>query len=160
MKTALFFNFTDKPFTGYWDGKPKTFKPGDKVYMPQYLAEHYAKHLTNKVLLEEGKETSTSPKYPEQVPQFMEIFNKACIVEDETEDQDEAQLATDVTNRNHTAPKTSTDNEPSQLVPVPGDDDDEDFEGLNNAQTIPLTPAEKAAQTRAANKAAKEAGAK
>lgn len=141
MKTALFFNFTSNPFTGYWDGKPKTFKPGEKVYMPEYLAKHYAKHLTNKVLLEQGKETATSPKFPEQVPQFMEIFNQACILEDESEEQDEAQLATDIANRSHTKVKTVVDNKPVQIVPVPGDDEgEEEFEGLEEEAEVAPAP--------------------
>lgn len=147
MKTALFFNFTSNPFTGYWDGKPKTFKPGEKVYMPEYLAKHYAKHLTNKVLLEQGKETATSPKFPEQVPQFMEIFNQACILEDESEEQDEAQLATDIANRSHTTPKvkdTAERNTPVQMVEVPGDDEDEEeFEGLEEKKEAPTPKVKK-----------------
>jgi len=81
MSNATFHNFTDKPFTGYWNGKPKTFKPGERMYMPAYLAEHFAKHLTNRVLIEEvkGGENYTSPKFPSQVPQFMEVFNKAYL---------------------------------------------------------------------------------
>ena len=78
-QNATFHNFDIEPFTGYWNGKPKTFKPGEKVHMSSPLAEHFAKHLTNKVLIREGKETSTSPKNPAQVPQFMDIFKKAFI---------------------------------------------------------------------------------
>ena len=86
MKSALFVNFTLNSFTGHWDGKPQTFAPGQKVSMPEYLARHFAKHLANKVLLESknvNNESYTSPKNPEQVPAFMELFNKACIVADE-----------------------------------------------------------------------------
>lgn len=79
MSNATFHNFTDKDFTGYWDGKPKTFKPGDRQYMPAWLAEHFAKHLANRVLIESGKEVYTSPKFPVQVPEFMEVFKKAFI---------------------------------------------------------------------------------
>lgn len=79
MANATFHNFSDEPFTGYWNGKPKTFKAGERVYMPGYLAEHFAKHLTNRELIKQGKETYTSPKFPIQVPLFMELFNKAFI---------------------------------------------------------------------------------
>lgn len=81
MTNATFFNFTDKPFTGYWDGKPKTFKAGAKQYMPAWLAEHFAKHLTNQVLIDNKQETYTSPKNPGQVPQFMSVFKK-CFIPD------------------------------------------------------------------------------
>ena len=140
---ALFFNFTDKPFIGYWDGKAKTFAPGAKQYMEEWRARHYAKHLTNQVLLEEGKENSTSPKFPKQVPEFMEIFNKACIIEEnQPEDQDES----DLINKQHEATMnippvvnkqgkkvaekvpTLVDKKEPQIIDVP--DEDEEFEGL------------------------------
>lgn len=79
MQNATFHNFSAEAFTGYWNGKPKTFKPGERVYMPAYLAEHFAKHLTNRELQRAGKDAYTSPKNPGQVPQFMEVFNKAFI---------------------------------------------------------------------------------
>lgn len=81
MTNATFHNIDTKPFTGYWDGKPKTFKAGERVHMPSWLAEHFAKHLTNRLLQEAGKEVYCSPKFPAQVPQFMEIFGK-CFIAD------------------------------------------------------------------------------
>lgn len=80
-QNATFHNFTSEPFTGYWNGKPKTFRPGEQVHMSAPLAEHFAKHLTNKVLMGMGgiNETYTSPKNPAQVPVFMDIFRKAFI---------------------------------------------------------------------------------
>lgn len=81
MQNATFHNFSIEAFTGYWNGKPKTFKAGERVYMPAYLAEHFAKHLANRELIRIGKETYTSPKFPRQVPIFMEMFNKAFIAD-------------------------------------------------------------------------------
>lgn len=83
----IFHNFTNKPFTGYWNGRAYTFKPGVKKYYSKGIAEHFAKHLTNEVLTESGRETFTSPKKPNEVPVFMEIFNKALLVE-EVPDED------------------------------------------------------------------------
>lgn len=81
MTNAFFHNFTDETFTGYWNGKPKTFKPGDRLLMPAWLAEHFAKHLTNRELIKVGKDTYTSPKNPGQMPEFMNIFKKCYIPE-------------------------------------------------------------------------------
>lgn len=81
MTNAFFHNFTDETFTGFWNGKPKTFKPGDRVLMPAWLAEHFAKHLTNRELIKAGKEVYTSPKTPGQVPEFMAVFRKCFIPE-------------------------------------------------------------------------------
>ena len=86
-KKYIFHNFTDKDFTGYWNGKPYTFKPGVKRYYQKGIAEHFAKHLTNQILTESDKERYTSPKQPEQVPVFMEVFNKALLIE-EVPDED------------------------------------------------------------------------
>ena len=81
MTNAFFHNFTDEVFTGFWNGKPKTFKPGERVLMPAWLAEHFAKHLTNRELIKANKEVYTSPKQPGQVPEFMAVFRKCFIPE-------------------------------------------------------------------------------
>lgn len=127
---ALFYNFTDKPFTGYWDGKAKTFKAGAKQYMEAWRARHYAKHLVNQVLLEQGKENATSPKFPDQVPAFKELFDKACIIEEE---QDENQDAADLIDKQHQPLKkegktsNSVDNKKSKDS---APEEEEEFEGL------------------------------
>lgn len=79
MNNATFFNFDIEPFQGWWNGRSKTFQPGEKVRMPAYLAEHFAKHLSNKVLIRRGLDTYTSPKKPADVPIFMDEFKKTFI---------------------------------------------------------------------------------
>ncbi len=81
MTNAFFHNPTSETFVGFWNGKPKTFNPGDRVLMPAWLAEHFAKHLTNRELIKAGKEVYTSPKQPGQVPEFMNLFRKFYIPE-------------------------------------------------------------------------------
>lgn len=82
MKYATFFNFTDKPFTHEWNGKAYTFQPGaKKERLNATIAAFFAKHLANKVLTETDKEQYCSPKKPLEVPQFMEVFNKAYFLE-------------------------------------------------------------------------------
>lgn len=118
MQSSLFTNWTDETFTGYWDGKPKTFKPGESKYMPDFLARHFAKHLTNRELLREKKDGTlvykngdkfTTPKFPEQVPLYMELFNKAYTPEEaeseEVGSQDEnLDELVDSMNKNHEFP--------------------------------------------------------
>lgn len=118
MKTALFTNFTNEDFTGYWDGKAKVFKAGQSVYMPDYLAEHFAKHLTNRELLKRKNDGTliipngdkfVSPKRPEQVPVYMELFNKAFTPEDKTEfgsEGDDIDALIGAANKNHAEGKT------------------------------------------------------
>ena len=87
MRYATFINWTEKPFIGYWDGKPYTFQPGQKKErLNESIASHFAKHLTNQALqdpdnkIKDG-ERYTSPKKPDEVPIFMDLFNKAFKLE-------------------------------------------------------------------------------
>lgn len=161
MKTAQFTNFTEEEFVGYWDGKAKKFKSGESVYMPDYLAQHYATHLTNRELLRRKADGSmvvsngekfVSPKRPEQVPQFMDLFNQAYTPDDADivgEQGDDVDTLVDVTNKNkksddpvevsselpHTAPTPPTDDSES--------DDESSFEGSPVEQSEGDTPEEK-----------------
>lgn len=140
MKTALFVNFSDEAFSCSWDGKPYNFAPGEKKFMPDFLATHFAKHLANRELLKKGHETATSPKKPEQVPLFMEFFNKACIIEEDQIEKTQLDLDTELANKNRedvksVAPKEKEgdSSEEAQVINVPDDEEDEDdekFEGL------------------------------
>ena len=151
MKTALFTNFTASEFTGYWDGKGKKFAPGQSLYMPDYLARHFAKHLANRELLRtdaagnlvhKDGDKMTSPKKPQDVPIFMELFNKA-YTPDETEElgdkKDDIDSLIGAANKNREknliqpAPAPSEKQDPTQpqiVLPPEGDEDDEEtFEG-------------------------------
>lgn len=117
MRQAIFHNFTEKPFTGYWNGKAYTFQPGAKKQMQASIAQHFAKHLTNKILMEKGGEFEnyTSPKKPEQVPAFMELFEKACIMLDDQ--VDEIGLTPDpVTGRYERGPSMNIDVQPRRAT--------------------------------------------
>lgn len=82
MKRATFINFTDKPFTVHWDGRATEVPAGEKLEgLNENVARVFAKHLANKVLLEQDQERSMSPKKPEQDAKFMKVFNKAFIEE-------------------------------------------------------------------------------
>jgi hypothetical protein len=130
-KTALFTNFSNEEFIGYWDGKPKKFAPGQSLYMPDYLAQHFAKHLTNRELIKKGMERSTSPKFPIQVPEFMELFNRAYTPDETDElgeraDDIDTQIA--VANKNRNKPENPEKQDPTQPQTVLPPDDDEDEE--------------------------------
>jgi len=107
----MFTNFSTETFTGFWDGRGKEFKPGASMYMPDYLAQHFAKHLTNRELLRTDKngnyinrngDKMTSPKFPEQVPMFMDLFNKAYKQDEEAigSDSDNVEESIEVLNKN------------------------------------------------------------
>lgn len=138
---TLFLNFSNEDFTGYWGGRGRTFKAGEKKFLPRYLAEHYALHLTNRELLKLGKETSTSPKNPSQVPEFMELFNKACIPqENASTDVVDSQIAlmNEPSMNMPSSPAKVADKKPAitqddddastELQTPTGDDEDDNFE--------------------------------
>lgn len=121
METALFVNFTNRDFTGFWDGKPKLIKAGQCIYMPDYLAKHFAKHLVNRELINAKKETLTSPKRPEEVPEYMELFNKAYIPDEDkektiTQKEDDIDVQIEVANKNKEL-KKEADKKPDSSQP-------------------------------------------
>jgi hypothetical protein len=66
-KAVLFKNWTSEKFSYFgehgviqdencrWNGQAYSFLPGDVKFLPEGIAHHFAKHLTNKVLLAMGK---------------------------------------------------------------------------------------------------------
>ena len=152
MKTALFTNWTQEDFIGYWDGKAKRIKAGQSIWMPDYLAKHFAKHLTNRELVrtdEKGNlvhkngDKYTSPKKPDQVPVYTELFEKA-YQEEKMEDEmgsekDDVDALIDSANKNRekeNSPKEQVKKEekeqdptkPQTVVSPDFDDDEEDEE--------------------------------
>lgn len=131
MKVKLFHNFTTEPFAWTWNSKMYRFKPGEKRYLPSYLAEHFAKHLANREL--KNDDASKSPSKPEQVPAFYELFQKACIDEnpEDQDDRDQAQIDAEMAQRTHGKGLSSDmgnsndiENQESQVLTVPDDDGD------------------------------------
>lgn len=51
-----FTNIDDKDFVGYWGGKGQRVAAGQTVMVVGYLAEHYAKHLANQILIKKGED--------------------------------------------------------------------------------------------------------
>lgn len=137
MKTAFFFNFSDEDFIGEWNGKKRKFAAGSKRLMEAWMAEHFATHLANRELIKQGEFTSTSPKKPDQVPKFKVLFDKACIIDEDSEEEDEDDLNMDILN--HPSNDRSAADEGDELLrgtgvqlikgDVEDDADDDDFQG-------------------------------
>lgn len=49
-KPVRFFNFTDEDFSWTWDKQLYTFPAKKAIYMEMWKAQHFAKHLVNRVL--------------------------------------------------------------------------------------------------------------
>lgn len=50
VKSVVFKNFTNEEFVCSWDGVPYRFPPGKEMYVEDWKANHFAKHLVDKVL--------------------------------------------------------------------------------------------------------------
>lgn len=47
-QNVVFVNWSNEEFTHSWANEPFTFYPGKKTILPKYLADHFAKHLTDR----------------------------------------------------------------------------------------------------------------
>lgn len=58
VKSVVFKNFTDKEFMCSWDAIPYRFPAGKEMYVEDWKANHFAKHLVNRVMNERGMITT------------------------------------------------------------------------------------------------------
>lgn len=147
MKIVKFINFSDEDFVGKWDGKSTKFPAHSSRYLTDGLAYHFAKHLVNRELTKKGDFASTSPKNPQDVPSFMELWNKAIVLDDHQNDMDEfdANIADNGASKQHVEedPKMAAKRGGSVTLAGPADPDlkdptDEDsFEGKKADETNP-----------------------
>src|SRR6266481_3456996 len=54
VKSVVFRNFTKEEFVCSWDGTPYRFVAGKEMYVEDWKAEHFAKHLIDKVMHRKG----------------------------------------------------------------------------------------------------------
>lgn len=142
MQNAKFTNFTDQDFIGHWDGKAKKIKAGQSIYMPDYLAKHFAKHLVNRELLRKDDngnliykdgEKYTSPKKPEEVPTYMKLFEKAYEPDEDTDEDDMTSPTDDpealIKAQNKNKQSQKPQEEVSSNLPDTEEKTEEEFEG-------------------------------
>ena len=88
------------------------------------MARHFAQHLTNRELVrldDKGNmvyphgDTYTSPKFPEQVPVFMELFNKAYTPEKTTEVKSDLDVELELLNQKEEV-ISEPENKPSEVA--------------------------------------------
>lgn len=159
-RSAYFTNWTNEPFDGYWNGRKRTFQPGDSVRVPELIARNWATALTNRELVrvkrdEDGRmvrekaedgsgrmipvyiipdgDKYTSPKFPEQVPIFYDMFVKGFQLTDEPgpnqQPKDELDLYIESANAPLRPEARGIASKPVQVVNAP---DDDEFEGQPN----------------------------
>lgn len=97
MKTITFHNWSDRDFSWTWGGEGTTFKAGSKVLLPDYLANHFAKHFIDRELTLQGLEVSH--------------FSRAALLLKTLIDEtvEESGLAAQIKTLNPVAPNTETE---------------------------------------------------
>src|ERR1035437_2082299 len=53
-----FLNWTGEDFIGMWDNVERLIKAGESINLPGFLADHYAKHLVDREMINAGKDMS------------------------------------------------------------------------------------------------------
>jgi hypothetical protein len=56
LEIVNFTNIDNSDFTGYWGGQPYLVKAGETKQFAKWMAEHFAKHLIDKILIKSGKD--------------------------------------------------------------------------------------------------------
>jgi len=58
LEVINFTNIDGEDFEGMWGGEITVIKSGETKPFPKFLAEHFCKHLVNKMLIKSGKDWS------------------------------------------------------------------------------------------------------
>ena len=76
MQALRFKNFTNEDFTWKFDGMPYTFKAGQEMFLEDFKAYHFAKHLVDREMNRLGMETNNQTQRAE--------LGAQCFPSDET----------------------------------------------------------------------------
>ena len=107
-KAILFRNWTNEEFSYKWANQPYTFQPGETRYFPEGLAHHFAKHLTDKMLTQSGKDVDDQGR--------AEMYSK-CLIDGSITAQTTAGLQVEMMNQK--APEPVVEQPvPNQAVPA------------------------------------------
>ena len=58
LEVVNFCNIDSQDYEGMWGGEITVIKAGQTKQFPRFLAEHYCKHLVNKMLIKGGQDWS------------------------------------------------------------------------------------------------------
>lgn len=82
MNAIKFKNFSDEDFSWKYDGQSYTFKAGQEMYLEDFKAHHFAKHLVDHVINKMEKDTGNQALRTQLLAQ--------CFPPDEVVSADEA----------------------------------------------------------------------
>lgn len=92
MTSVMFTNWTSEDFTWTWNSVPYTFKKGQPIYLEDYLAKHFAKHLVDRELFRQDKQINDGSR---------DALLAKCIQDDESsEEVAPEKIAMEVLNKN------------------------------------------------------------
>jgi len=94
MKAIKFKNFTDRDFTYSFDGVPYTFKAGTEIFLEDYKAEHFARHLADREL--EKKDIRTDNKKEKDIIVAQCLFLDESVTPSEALDIEEKKKVTKI----------------------------------------------------------------
>jgi hypothetical protein len=124
MTNKWFTNWTLNSFTYPWNSEPITFEAGESKLLPEYLADHFAKHLTDKELHSRGLTAGDASR--------TELLKK-CFVPPEGEalpsTGEQSSVLAEIEALNLTAPKKR--GRPKKVEP-----EMEKFDGLNENEAL------------------------
>ena len=92
MEAVLFTNFSNDVFTHEWDKQQYTFQPGQTIYLQDYLARHFAKHLIDREINRIDRNTSDIL--------LREQMMKRCVAGTSTPTASAVQIETEILNKN------------------------------------------------------------
>lgn len=93
-KMVQFTNPFDKDFSWTWDSDPYTFPAGQTVYMEDWKAVHFAKHLVDRELLQNGLMVNHQSR--------VELERK-CLQMEGTKEVEEGRISMEIENSNREA---------------------------------------------------------
>ena len=132
-RVVIFKNFTTEDLVdACWDGRCRKVRAGQQIEVPFYMAEAFARKLVNRELLRTkadgtlvypGGEAATSPKFPEQVPMFINMFKQA-VTELDQDTENDAEVESEIAAQKFNESASQVDNNANE-----DNDDANQFEG-------------------------------
>lgn len=121
-KAIIFKNFSDEDFTHTWDSVPYTFKAGQEIFMEDWKALHFAKHLVQRELNKLNRPTND--------PSRIGLMKKCMPTAEAIVASDQSSLQTELLNVDHDSDKLN------DSMPKKNNKPENEFEGLKGQRKL------------------------
>jgi len=95
MTSVIFTNWTKEDFSWTWNSVPYTFRAGQSIYIEDYLANHFAKHLVDRELIRAGKQVNDHSR--------QSLIDKCISAEEQKQAESPEKLSMEILNKNKAA---------------------------------------------------------